>query len=290
MGEAMRHTTAPWHRPFAREATLAATLGVLALIGWWFVAGRPSPFSGDGPQSRALRDYIEAARRKDCPAVFEALSQRTREVAQATLARRTNVESGLCDYSPAPADLSDFETDRIRVEDVSGSVAQVSASFTYERLFGFFGRGRDRHTYTMVLEEGRWRVDLAEHLDPGSRANRDRRAMFLVHQTWVAISDHRRATGEVTSDPDVIRNELPGFEFPEIVAGVVATSSPVDTLFVTTGPSVACVSLRSASGTLVMVKIPRAAGTGTYQYGTIPSHCDDQPLSRPYHGTSSGIH
>jgi hypothetical protein len=38
-----------------------------------------------------------------------------------------------------------------------------------------------------------------------------------------------------------------------------------------------------------MVKIPRAGGTGTYQYGTIPAVCDEQPLSRPYHGTSSGI-
>jgi hypothetical protein len=217
------------------------------------------------------------------------LSRRTREVAEATLAARTSVELSLCDYSPAPADLSDFESDRIRVEDQSGSVAHVSASYTYERLFGFFGRGRDRHSYTMVLEDGRWRIDLAEHLDPGSRANRDQRAMFLVHQAWVAITDHRRATGEVTSDPDIIRQELPGFEFPEILPGVVATSSPAETLFVTTAPSVSCVSLRSATGTLVMVKIPQASGTGTYQYGVIPAVCDEQPLSRPYHGTSSGI-
>jgi hypothetical protein len=246
-------------------------------------------FSGEGPQTQALREYIEASKREDCAAVLGALSRRTREVAQATVARRTNVELALCDYSPAPADLSEFETDRIRVEDVSGSTAHVSASYTYERLFGFFGHGRDRHTYTMVLEDGRWRIDLAEHLDPGSRANRDQHAMFLAHQAWLAITDHRRATGEVTSDPDVIRNELPGFEFPEIRDGVVGTPSPVDTLFVTAGPSVACVSLRSASGTLIMIKIPRATGTGTYQYGTIPASCDDQPLSRPYHGTSSGI-
>ena len=103
-----------------------------------------------------------------------SISRRTRDVAGAALAQRTSLELGLCDYSPAPADLSDFETDRTRLEDASSSVAHVSASFTYERLLGFFGRGRDRHTYT-----------------------------------WVAITNHRRETGELMSNPEVIRNERP---------------------------------------------------------------------------------
>jgi hypothetical protein len=220
------------------------------MIAWWWW-DRPALFSGEGPPAAALREYIQASARRDCAAVLGALSRQTREVAEATLGARASVEQSLCDYSPAPADLSDFETDRIRVEDESGAVAHVSASYTFERLFGFFGRGSDRHTYTMVLEDGRWRIDLAERLDPGSRSNRDRRAMFLVHQAWVAITDHRRATGEVTGDSEVIRHELPGFEFPEIRPGVVGTSSPVETLFVTTGPAVACVSLHSSTGTLV---------------------------------------
>jgi hypothetical protein len=285
----MFHRTARSARLLREVTMMSTTIIVIALAGWWWWQDRPSMFSGEGGHARALREYIEASKRRDCPAVLGALSRRTREVAEATLAVRPSVELSLCDYSPAPADLSDFETDRIRVEDASGAVAHVSASYTYERLFGFFGRGRDRYSYTLVLEDGRWRIDLTEHLDPGSRSSRDQRAMFLVHQAWVAIADHRRATGAVTSDPDLIRNELPGFEFPEIRAGVAAVSSPADVLFVTTGPSVACVSLRSATATLVMVKIPRDTGTGTYQYGTIPSSCDDQPLSRPYHGRSSGI-
>ena len=268
---------------------MALVVIVMALIVWWYVADRPSPFSGVRPQSEALREYIDAAKRQDCTAVLDALSRRTRELAQVAVAGRSTIERSFCDYSPATADLSEFETDRIRVEDVSGTVAHVSASYTYERLFGFFGRGRDRYTYAMVLEDGRWRVDLSETLDQQSRPNRDLRAMFLVQQTWVAITDHRRSTGELTSDADVIRAELPGFEFPELRAGVADATAPAEIPFVTTGPSVACVSLRSASGTLVMVKIPQTTGTGTYQYGTIPTACDDQPLSRPYHGASSGI-
>jgi hypothetical protein len=288
----MFHRNARRSHGLAREASvaLAAIVAAALVLGWWYLGDGPSLFSAGAPQSQALRDYIDAAKRRDCPAVVEALSRRTRELAEARVAGRSTVEPSFCDYSPAPAGLSDFETDRIRVEDVSGPVAHVSATYTYERLFGLFGRGRDRHTYTLVLEDGRWRIELAEHLDPASRSNRDGRAMFLVHQTWVAVTDHRRATGELTSDPDVIRGELPGFEFPEIRAGVAGGSSPVDTPFVTTGASVACISLRSATGTLVMLKIPQGTSTGTYEYGrAIPTGCDPQPLARPYHGTSSGI-
>jgi len=269
----------------------SAVIAVASLaIGWWYVAGRRSIFSGGDPQSRALHEYIDAAKRGDCPAVIDALSRRSRELAHATFGDRASVERSFCDYSPATADLSDFETDRIRLEDESGSIAHVSASYTYERLFGFFGRGRARHTYTVVLEDDRWRIDLVENLDRESRSNRDQRAMFLVQQGYVAIIDHRRETGALTDDPEAIRAELPGVQFPEIRAGVAAASAPADTLFVTTGPEVVCVSLRSASGTLAMVKIPQARSLGTYEYGgSIPSVCDGQPLSRPYYGASSGI-
>jgi hypothetical protein len=206
------------------------------------------------------------------------------------VAGRSTVERAFCDYSPATADLSDFETDRIRREDVTGPIAYVSASYTYERLFGFFGRGRDRYTYRLVFEDGRWRIDLTENLDPASRPNQDRRAMFLVQQAYVAITDERRESGALTSDPEVIRGQLPGFQFPEIHKGVAVASAPTETLFFTMGPSVACVSLRSASGTLVMLKIPQGSERGTYQYGkSIPDACDDRPLSRPYYGASSGI-
>jgi hypothetical protein len=280
-------------RRLLREATLAASLFVvsLAAIAWWYFADRPSMSSGAEPPSLALREYIDAAKRKDCPAVIAFLSRRSRELAEMRVAGRSTVERSFCDYSPATADLSEFETDRIRLEDVAGSTAHVSASYTYERLFGFFGRGRARHIYTFVLEDGRWRVDLVENLDPESRPNQDRRAMFLVHQTWTALRDLRSKTGTITGDASMIRAALPGFRFPEIRSGVADSSAPADTLFVTTGPSVGCISLRSASGTLVMIKIPAdAKSLGTYDYGSrTPTVCDDQPLSRPYYGTSSGI-
>ena len=284
----MMHGRARSRGRIAVPASIGAAVVAVFFATWWLLTDGRSLFSGDAPQAQALRAYIDAAKRRDCESVLEALSARTREVARRPLAGRPNLELGLCDYSPAPGRLSNFETDRIRVEDVSGPVARVSASYTYERLFGFFGRGRDRHVYTLVLEDGRWRIDLTEHLDQSSRSNSDQRAMYLMHQAWVAITDHRRATGTLTSDLDVIRNELPGFEFPPMQNGVASPSSPPETLFVATGPSVACISLRSSTGTLVMIKIP-ATGTGTYQYGVIPTVCEDAPLPRPYHGTSSSI-
>jgi hypothetical protein len=276
----------------AREAFGASAIAVMLVLaaGWWYLADRSLSLTGSAPQSQALRDYIEAARRGNCAAVVATLSRRSRELAQSAVGGGAPVERSFCDYSPATAKLSDFESDRVRVEDVSGAIAHVSASYTYDRFFGFYGRGRKRHTYTMVLEDGQWRVDLVEQLDRESRSNRDQRAMFLVQQAYVAITDHRQDTGALTDDPDTLRAELPGFQFPDIASGVAAASSPPETIFVTTGPSVACVSLRSASGTLVMVKIPHEKALGTYEYGArIPVVCDDRPLPRPYYGASSAI-
>jgi hypothetical protein len=275
----------------ADMSTTGWAVVVVAAAGLlWYVAGSPLPFTGDDPRSSALAAYIDAARRRDCDAVIASMSRRSRELAVAAIGSRSPVAQGFCGFSPAPADLSDFETDRIRVEDASGSTARVSATYTYERLFGFFGRGRDRYTYALVLEDGQWRVDLTEHLDRASRPNLDRRAMFHVQQAFVAINNHRRRTGEVTDDADQIRAELPGYEFPDIRSGIASAPSPGDTIFVTRGPSVACVSLRSETGTLVMVKIPRAQGGSTYAYGDrIPGTCDDSSLPRPYRGSTSGI-
>jgi hypothetical protein len=163
-----------------RLRTLAVVVAAIGL-GWWWLSDRPSPLSGGTAPARALSDYIDAARRGDCASVFGALSARSQALA-AALTPRLIVEKAMCEYSPATAKLPDFETNRIRVERVFGSAAQVSASYTYDRFFGFFGRGRDRYTYALVLEDGRWRVDLTESLDRESRPNQDRRAMFLVQQ------------------------------------------------------------------------------------------------------------
>lgn len=140
-----------------RDAAIAAALALSGLVvlavGWWMFADRPMPVSGTDPQSRAVRDYILAARRGDCAAVIAALSQRSRELAQATVGGPAVLERAFCDYSPAAARLSELETDRIRREEVSGSAAQVSVSYTYDRFFGFYGRGRRRFTYSLVLEQ-----------------------------------------------------------------------------------------------------------------------------------------
>jgi hypothetical protein len=266
------------------------TIAVVAVL-WWFLADRPSPLSGSEPAAKALRAYIDAARRGDCAAVVAALSTRSRELAIAVVAGRSTVERSMCEYSPASAKLSEFETNRIRVERVSGATALVSASYTYDRFFGFFGRGRSRYTYDLAFEDGTWRVDLTQSLDPESRPNQDRRAMFLVQQVYSALRSHARSSGTLTDDAAVIRAQMPGFQFPEIRSGIADPAAPPNTPYVALGPAGACIciSLRSASGALVMVKLPPEGAQATYQYGHIPFACDDHPLSRPYFGSTSGI-
>jgi hypothetical protein len=275
------------------KGVLRNALFAIALVAalWWFLADRPSPLIGWGAPAKALRGYIDAARRGDCAAVVAALSARSRELATAAVAGRSTLEPSFCEYSPAPAKLREFETNRIRVERVSGGTALVSASYTYDRFFGFFGRGRSRYTYTLSFEDGTWRVDLTESLDPESQSNRDQRAMFLVQQVYSALRSHARSSGMLTDDAAVIRAQMPGFKFPEIRSGVVDSAAPPDTPYVALGPAGACIciSLRSASGTLVMVKLPPEGSQATYEYGRIPSVCDDHPLGRPYHGSTSGI-
>jgi hypothetical protein len=266
-------------------------IAVVAAL-WWFLADRPSPLlSGSELPARVLRDYIDAARRGDGAAVVAALSARSRELAVAVVAGRSTLERSFCEYSPATAKLPDFETNRIRVERVSGATALVSASYTYDRFFGFFGRGRSRYTYALSLEDGTWRIDLTESLDPESRPNQDRSAMFLVQQVYSALRSHARSSGILTDNAAVIRAQMPGFQFPEIRSGIADPATPPNTPYVTLGPasSCICISLRSASGTLLMVKLPPEGSQATYQYGRIPSACDDQPLSRPYFGSTSGI-
>src|SRR5437667_5794237 len=165
------------------KALLAIAL--IALL-WWFLEDRPSPLSGWQAPAKALRNYIEAARRGDCVAVVAALSKRSLELARATVVGRSTLENSFCEYTPATAKLPDFETNRIRVERMSSTTALVSASYTYDRFFGFFGPGRSRYTYTLSFENGAWRVDLTEALDPASRLNRDRRAMVLVQPVYFA--------------------------------------------------------------------------------------------------------
>ena len=274
----------------AKRAALKAllTLAALALLWWWW-EDRPSPIAPWRAPAKALRDYIDAARRRDCAAVVAALSKRSVELAHATVAGRSDIERSFCDYTPATAKLHEFETNRIRVQRVSGNTALVSASYTYDRFFGFFGRGRSRYTYTLTREDGAWRIDLTESLDPESRSNQNRRAMFLVQQVYTALHDHVRKTGAFTDSAEAIQAELPGYKFPEIRNGIADASAPPEIPHVALASAHACISINSASGTLVMVKESAAPTESTYQYGQIPSVCDDQPLARPYHGSTSGI-
>jgi hypothetical protein len=277
-----------WSRAKRAVRNALLTIAAIALL-WWFLEDRPSPLKPWQAPAKALRDYIDAARGHDCAAVVAALSNRTRELAIANVSGRSTVEKTFCEYTPAPAKLPDFETNRIRVERVSGTTALVSASYTYDRFFGFFGRGRSRYSYTLHLEDAVWRVDLTESLDPESRSNQNRRAMFLVQQVYTALHSHACSSGTLTDNADAIQAEMPGFKFPEIRSGVADAASPADMPYVALATAHACISVKSASGTLVMVKLPLEKAQSTYQYGQIPSVCDDQPLAKPYYGSTSGI-
>jgi hypothetical protein len=276
-------------RPARRAiANALLTLAALALIWWWW-EDWPSPVPPWRAPAKALRDYIDAARRRDCAAVVAALSKLSRELARASVAGRSDLQRSFCDYTPATAKLHEFETNRIRVQRVSGDTALVSASYTYDRFFGFFGRGRSRYIYTLTREDGVWRIDLTESLDPESRTNQNRRVMFLVQQVYTALHSHARKTGALTDSADAIQAELPGYKFHEIRTGIADANAPSDVPHVALAPAHACISIKSASGTLVMVKFSVDPAQSTYQYGEIASVCDDQPLARPYHGSTSGI-
>jgi hypothetical protein len=113
--------------------------------------------------------------------------------------------------------------------------------------------------------------------------------MFLVQQVYTALHDHVRSTGKFTDSAEAIQAELPGYKFPEIRQGLADANAPPDIPHVALASGHACITIKSASGTLVMVKESEAPTQSTYQYGEIPSVCDDQPLVRPYHGATSGI-
>jgi ketosteroid isomerase-like protein len=214
--------------------------------------------------AKALRNYLEAARRRDCEAVVAALSNRTRELVIADVTGRSTLKKSFCDYTPALAKLHDFETNRIRVQRASGATALVSASFTCDRFFGFFGWSRSRYTYTLRYEDGAWPIDLTESIDPESRSNQNRRAMFLVQQVYTALRSHARISSALTDSADAIRAELPGVQVSRNPTGVADATAPSDLPYVALAPAHACSSLKSAGGTLVMVKLPLGTTPSTY--------------------------
>ncbi len=286
------------------EAALFGVGGILVtLIILWtafrFIGGGIGNFvRGEDPASRMLAGQIEAARAHNCSAVWGAYSSRTRELMMnrsigngGRALSQPDAANLYCNYAPTTAKLDAFLPESVALRSGGQQTAIVTAVYTYDRFFGFFGRGRSRAPFQMVLEEGSWRVDATQELDPDSAKNKDTRAMFLLHQAFTAERDTFVEVGFFTADAETIREQLPGFEFPAIVQGVASEASNADVIYVaTSGDKVVCISIRSSTGTLVMVKDDeRTERKMSYQWGSIPNVCDKQPLKRPYYGASSGI-
>lgn len=277
---------------------ILVTLLILGTAFRFIGSGIGNFIRGDDPASKTLAGQIEAARAHDCSAVWSAYSSRSRELMMnRSIANRGHTLSQpdaaklYCNHAPATGKLDEFLPESVALRTGGPRTAIVTAVYTFDRFFGFFGRGRERVPFRMALEDGSWRVDATQELDPESSKNKDTRAMFLLHQAFTAERDAFLQLGFFTTDAATIRAQLPGFEFPAIVQGVASEASNAGVIYAaTSGEKVVCVSIRSATGTLVMVKDDERSGRKmSYQWGSIPAVCDKQPLKRPYYGTSSGI-
>lgn len=278
-------------RPF----TYAPAFGVAILL---LVAGylmiRQTATSA--PSSKALEEYLAAGRSKQCSRVWSHLSARTRELMlafgdrQVALTEEQAMER-YCSYTPGTSDMEKFVPGTSRTESVEGSSATAYAKYKYDRFFGFFGEGTADQRFKLVKERGHWKIDYTEEVDPQSRSNLDQEALRLVYQGWSAQRQFHLEHGSVTSDQAQIRAELPGYTFGPIVGGIADATTPRGTLHIAVaGRDAACISARSGSGTLVMVKMLPGAERGlTYQYGVIPRVCDRKPLQRDYPGSSAKI-
>lgn len=260
--------------------------------------GLKSQIAGRDPASRTFAAHIAAAKAKRCNVVWDGFTERTRSLMLASevfamRAQKASEEQAIqifCAYSPA-SDLTQYLEESVGLVDGSDKRALVSAKYKYDRFFGFFGEGKAKEEFELHLEEGAWRVDHSEALDPRSGSNLDRHALALLNQLYTAERDVLAETGSFSADPAAIQAQLPGYRFGPISPGIAGSGSQENTLFVTLGPRVVCLSARSGSGTLVMIKAAAQPGKQhTFQYGArLPPTCDGKALERPYYGASARI-
>lgn len=279
-------------RPYSYAPAFAIAVAMLA--GGYLVVRHTAT---SAPTSKVLEEYLAAGRAKQCARVWSLLSKRTQELMLTLLDRQRPLAEQeaiyrFCSFVPGTADMETFVPGSSRTETVEGVRASAYAKYKYDRFFGFFGEGTAKQRFKMVKEHGEWKIDYSEEVDPNSRSKLDEEALRLAYQGWSAERQFHLENGFVTSDPVQIQAELPGYRFGPIVQGVAGPSTPQGTLSVATvGRDVVCISVRSGSGTLVMVKLmPGTERRFTYQYGSIPRVCDRKPLARDYPGSTARIH
>lgn len=284
--------------PSTRATSIFAT-PILIVVAFFFMrSGYRAAFAGNDPASRTVKAQIEASKRADCAKVFDLYSARTKQLMlqghlpRAPMTQEMAVRS-YCSYA-TEADLGDYLPDKIRRIEGNDHRAIVAATYKYDRFFGFFGEGKQEGRFVVLKEAKLWKIDQTESIDPNSRTNLNTKAMFLLQQLYTAERQLFMTSGGFSSEFVRIQEQLPGFTFPPIRAGIANRSSPAGTLYIQPGPrrDLVCISTKSGTGTLVMIKEDEGnpKRTISYEYGTtIPRRCDSEALARPYHGASSGI-
>lgn len=284
---------------FRLGALILATPIFIVLASFLVRSGYRAAFAGNDPASKAVRAQIEASKNGDCAKVFSLYSARTQQLMrQGGRFPRPNVTEEeavktYCNYAEQ-GELPDYLHSKVRLIEGSDRNAVVAAAYKYDRFFGFFGEGEDETEFVVLSDKSVWKIDHSESLDPQSPTNLNVNAMALVHQLYVAESQLLRTENQFSQVSVKIQEQLPGYDFPPIHAGIAHSQSPVGHLFVQLGSrtNLACLSTKSATGTLVMIKVDRSTSTSalSFQYGkSIPTKCDSQALARPYHGVSSEI-
>lgn len=282
-----------------RLALLFAT-PILLVIAYLFLRlGYRAMFAGSDPASKAVSAQIEAAKREDCARVFSLYSARTRQLMkQGGRLPRPNISKEetiktYCNYAEE-GDLPDYLPSKVRLLNRTDGEAIVAATYKYDRFFGSFGEGEREVEFVVVAESGIWKIDHSESLDPQSPTNLDEAAMSLLNQLFTAERYLMQSSNQFSKDSARIQEQLPGYRFPPIESGIAHSGSSVGHLFVELGSrrNLVCLSTKSGSGILVMIKVNqgKSASAPSYQYGkSIPTNCDSRTLARPYHGASSEI-
>lgn len=284
----------------SRLGGLILATPILIVVTYFLLrSGYRAAFAGNDAASKTVSAQIEASKRENCAKVFSFYSARTQQLMrQGGPFPRPKVteEEAIKTYChfAEQGELPDYLPSKVRLIKGSDQEAVVAAAYKYDRFFGFFGEGESETEFVVLSENGVWKIDHSESLDPQSATNLNENAMALLLQLYTAERDLIRASNQFSQNFALIQQQLPGYRFPPIHAGIAHSQSVVGHLFVQLGArtNLVCLSTRSETGTLVMIKIDQSTkGTAsTYQYGkSIPTKCDSQALARPYYGSSSEI-